>query len=135
MAPWTFSVKFPCDTQFTFGSFMFVVRKDGNLELLTWGPAPECLTQIYGQPPYLPMSSSTSGGARTGLNPYAGLYHHAIVTTQGILIKAPIFQPSARTLSYYSSVVSPDQDSTDDYPEIGESTAGVLPMRVTLSSW
>jgi hypothetical protein len=35
MAPWTFNVKHPYDTQFTFGSLMFAAEEDGNLELLT----------------------------------------------------------------------------------------------------
>jgi hypothetical protein len=35
MAPWTFSVKFPYDTQFIFGLLMFATGEDGNLELLT----------------------------------------------------------------------------------------------------
>jgi hypothetical protein len=41
MAPWTFNIKFTYATQFTFGSLMFVVGEDGNLELLTQGPAPK----------------------------------------------------------------------------------------------
>jgi hypothetical protein len=32
---------------------MFATGKDGNLELLTRGPAQERLAPIYGQPPYL----------------------------------------------------------------------------------
>jgi hypothetical protein len=48
MAPWTFNIKFPYDTQFTFGSLMFAAGKDGNHELLTRGPAPERLAPIYG---------------------------------------------------------------------------------------
>jgi hypothetical protein len=53
MAPWTFNIKLPYDTEFTFGSLMFTAREDGNLELLTRGPAPKHLASVYGQVPYL----------------------------------------------------------------------------------
>jgi hypothetical protein len=122
MTPWTFNIKFSYNTQFTFGSLMFAAGKDGNLELLTRCLAPECLTPVYGQPPYLPTSTSISGGAHSGLNPSAGPYHRTAKTTQGILTRAPIFQPFIVTSSSSTSAVSPNQDSTDDYPEIGEST-------------
>jgi hypothetical protein len=56
------------------------------------------------------------------MNPYAGLYHRTAKTTQGISIRAPIFQPSAGTSSSSTSAASPDQDTTDDYLEIGGST-------------
>jgi hypothetical protein len=39
---------------------------------------------------------------------------------------ASILQPSAGASSSSSSTVSPDQDSTDDYPEIRGSTCGDL---------
>jgi hypothetical protein len=41
MAPWTFSIKFPYNTQIIFGSLLFVVGEGGNLELLIQGPAPK----------------------------------------------------------------------------------------------
>jgi hypothetical protein len=80
LTPWTFSVKFPYDTQFTFGSLIFTVGEDENLKLLTQGPAPKLLAPVYGQAPYLLASSSTSGSTCLGLNPYAGPYHHAAKT-------------------------------------------------------
>jgi hypothetical protein len=116
MAPWTFSIKFSYGTQFTFGSLMFSAREDGNLELLTRGPPPKHLASVYGQAPYLLASSSTPSGVCSGLNPYAGSYHRAAKTKQGIPIGAPIFQPSTGTSSSSTSVTSLDQDSTDDYP-------------------
>jgi hypothetical protein len=122
MAPWTFNVKFPYDTQFTFESLMFAAGEDGNLELLTHGPPPKHPTSYYGHAPYLSASSSTSGGACSSLNPYAGPYHHAAKTTQGLLIGAHIFQPSVGTSSSSASRASPEHDSTDDYPEIEGST-------------
>jgi hypothetical protein len=51
MAPWTFNVMFPYDTQFTFGALMFAAGEDRNLKLLTLGPAPERFTPVYGQAP------------------------------------------------------------------------------------
>jgi hypothetical protein len=118
---------------------MFTAEEDENLELLTQGPAPKCLASVYGQAPYLPTSSSTSGSACSGLNPYAGPYHRVAKTAQGILIGAPIFRPSARTSSFSSSAASPGQESTDDYPEIGGSTCwnsaveGCLTIMVALA--
>jgi hypothetical protein len=41
---------------------------------------------VYGQAPYLSASSSILGGACSSLNPYAGSYHRATKTTQGIPI-------------------------------------------------
>jgi hypothetical protein len=81
MTPCTFNVKFPYGTQFIFGSFMFATGEDENLKLLTRGPPPKHLALVYGQAPYLLASTSTSGGACSGLNPYAGLYHRATKTT------------------------------------------------------
>jgi hypothetical protein len=102
---------------------IFAVREDENLELLTQGPAPKRLAPVYANAPYLLVNSSTSGGAYSGLNPYARTYHRVAKMTQGILIRAPIFQPSARASSSSTSTASPlDQDSIDDYPEIGGST-------------
>jgi hypothetical protein len=40
MAPWTFNIKFPYNTQIIFGSLMFVVGEGENLELLIRGPVP-----------------------------------------------------------------------------------------------
>jgi hypothetical protein len=122
LAPWTFSGKFPYDTQFTFGSLMFDTGEDGNLELLTQGPSPKHPAPVYGQALYLPASSSTSGGACSDLNPYEGSYHGAAKTTQGLPIGAHMFQSSIGTMGSSASEVSPDHDSTDDYPEIGGST-------------
>jgi hypothetical protein len=81
MAPWTFNIKFPYDTQFIFGSLMFAVGDDGNLELLTQGPAPRHFTLVYGISPYYPTNPSTSGGACSGLNPHAGLYYLSAMTS------------------------------------------------------
>jgi hypothetical protein len=122
MAPWNFDIKFLYDTWFTFGSLMFAVGEDGSLGLLTQGLTPKRLAPVYGQAPYLLANSSTLGGFCSDLNRYVEPYHCAAKTTQGIPIRAPIFQPSVGTSSSSTSAASPDQDSTNDYPEIGGST-------------
>jgi hypothetical protein len=66
MAPWSFDVKFPLSTQFTFRSLTFVAGEDGGLKMLPPGTAPE-------HPALAP--SSRSGGTCSGSNPFAGLYY------------------------------------------------------------
>jgi hypothetical protein len=122
MAPWTFSIKFLYDTQFIFGSFMLVVGVDGNLKLLTQGPAPKQFALVYGQAPYLPGSSSTSGGACIGLNPFARSYHPIAKAAQELQIRTSIFQPLTETSSSSTSRASLDRNSVDDYPKIRGST-------------
>jgi hypothetical protein len=41
MAPWTFDVKFPRGTEFTFGSLTFAVGENGDLRMLPLGEATE----------------------------------------------------------------------------------------------
>jgi hypothetical protein len=43
MTPWTFNVKLPHGTEFTFESLMFAVGEDGDLKMLPPGPALEHL--------------------------------------------------------------------------------------------
>jgi hypothetical protein len=118
MVPWTFSVKFPYDTQFLFGSLIFDVGEDGNLELLTKGPTLSHRGPVYGIAPYYPADPSTSSGACSGMNLRAWLYYLSAMTSQGRLIGTSIFHPSVGTSSCSSSGASPDRDSTKDYPEI-----------------
>jgi hypothetical protein len=122
MTPWTFNVKFRYDTQFTFGPLTFATGEDGNLKLLTPWPAPEHLTSVYGQAPYLPAISSTSDGAFSSLNPSTRPYHRTSKMVQGIPIGASILQSLSGASSSSSSLASLDQDSADDYPEIEGST-------------
>jgi hypothetical protein len=37
MTPWTFDMKFPLGTQFSFGSLTFAVGEDGDLKMLPQG--------------------------------------------------------------------------------------------------
>jgi hypothetical protein len=39
IAPWVYDEKLPVDKKFLFGTLMFTVREDRNLELLAWGLA------------------------------------------------------------------------------------------------
>jgi hypothetical protein len=100
MAPWTFIIKFTYDIQFIFRSLMFATGEDENLELLTQGPAPRHLAPVYRVSPYYPADPSTSGGACSGLNPHAGSYYLFAKTSSGATL---------------------DQESIEDYPEIGGS--------------
>jgi hypothetical protein len=116
MAPWTFDVKFPRDTQLTFGSLTFVVGENGNLT------APEHLTSIHGQDMCHSTTSSTSDSACRGLDSCAGLYIRTAKLIRGIQVMTSILRPSIGAVSSSSSVVSPDQDSSDNHPEIRIST-------------
>jgi hypothetical protein len=77
MAPWTFDMKFPLGTQFTFGSLTFAVGEDRDLKMLPTGLASE-------HP--IPASSSTSGNTCSGLDSFAVLYIRTAKLIQGIPI-------------------------------------------------
>jgi hypothetical protein len=62
------------------------------------------------------MTSYTSGDAFSRLDPFVRLYIHTAKIIQGI----PIVASTLRRLVGASSL-SPDQDSSDDYFEIGVS--------------
>jgi hypothetical protein len=82
---------------------MFIAGKDGNLELLTQGPALKHHALVYGQAPYLPTDPSISGGVCSGLNPYTWLYYCSVTTSRGLLIWKTILQSSAGVSSSSSS--------------------------------
>jgi hypothetical protein len=63
MAPWTFDVKFPLGTEFTFGSLTFAAGKDRDLRMLPPGEAAEHIA---------PSSASTETQAESDL--FDGLY-------------------------------------------------------------
>jgi hypothetical protein len=77
MAPWTFNVKFPRDTQLAFGSLTFAAEEDENLKMLPPGPAPECLALA---------SSSASGSSCSSSDPCTEIYICTTKIVQGILI-------------------------------------------------
>jgi hypothetical protein len=119
MAHWTFSIKFPYNTQFIFGSMMFTTVEDENLELLTRDPTPKHLASVYGRAPYFLTDTSTSGGACSDLNPYTGPYYRSTKTSRGLLIWKTILQPSAGASSSSSLGETPNRDSIEDYTAIG----------------
>jgi hypothetical protein len=103
---------------------MFAAGEDGTLELLARGPAPSQHKPVYGETPYYPVdpsASSTSNGACSSLNPYAGSYYFFAMTSQGYPIETPIIQPSVGTLSSTSSEAFAHRDSVEYYPEIKSS--------------
>jgi hypothetical protein len=115
MAPWSFNVKFPRGTQFTFGSLMFITGEDGDLKMLPRGRTPEHPT---------PAPSSTSGGTCSGSDHFAGLYIRTAKLIRGILIVTSTLRPFIGVSSSSSSASSPDRDSCSDYPKIRASTCG-----------
>jgi hypothetical protein len=121
MAPWTFKVKFPYDTQFLFKSLMFTTREGRTLELLTRDPVPSHHKPIYEEATYYPADPSAfsaSNGVCSGLNPCVEPYYLSTMTSQGYPIGMPIIQPQAGTLGLTSSVVSTNRDSIEDYHQM-----------------
>jgi hypothetical protein len=114
---------------------MFAIGEDENLELLTEGPAPKRLAPVYGQALYLPASSSTSGGACLGLNPYIGPYHRTTKTIQGSLIghlsSSHRLEHRAPPQQQRPLVKTPPMITL----KLREAPAGTPPMRATSSSW
>jgi hypothetical protein len=92
--------------------------------MLSQRPAPECRASVDGQAPWSLTTSSTSGGACSDLDPFAGLYIRTVKIIRGILIVTSTLQPLAGASSLSSSATSSDPDSFDDYPEIGISACG-----------
>jgi hypothetical protein len=110
MTPWTFDMKFPLDTQFTFRSLTFDVGEDGDLKMLPTGSTPEHPT---------PAPQSTSDSTCSGLDPFAGLYIRTAKLIWGILIMTSTLRPFTGAPSSSSSTSSPNRDSSNDYLEIG----------------
>jgi hypothetical protein len=74
MITWTFDIKFPLSTEFTFGSLTFAVGEDEDLKILPPGSALEHLT---------PAPSSTSGSTCSGLDPFCRVIHSYHQTRSG----------------------------------------------------
>jgi hypothetical protein len=113
MAPWTFNVKFPSGTEFTFRSLTFAAGEDGDLRMLPPGEATEHTA---------PSSASSETLADSDL--FDGSYIHMVKLVRGIPVVPTILRPCTGASSSFSSALSSDQGSSEDYPEIGVSTCG-----------
>jgi hypothetical protein len=113
MAPWTFNVKFPRSTEFTFRSLTFAAGEDGDLRMLPPGEATEHTA---------PSSASSETQADSDL--FDGSYIHMVILVRGIPVVTTILRPCTGASSSFSSALSSDQGSSEDYPEIGVSTCG-----------
>jgi hypothetical protein len=116
MSPWTFNMKFPLNTRFTFGSLTFVAGEDGDLKMLSLRPAPEHPA---------PAPSSTSDSTCSDLDLFAGLYIRTTKLVQGMPIMTSTLRTSTRASRSSSSASSPSRDSSDEYPEIGANACGI----------
>jgi hypothetical protein len=115
MAPWTFDIKFPLGTQFTFGSLTFAVGEDGDIKMLPPGPAAEHPT---------PAPSSMSDSTCSGSDPFVGLYIHTAKLIRGILIVTSTLWTFIRAPSLSSLESYPSRDSSDEYLEVGANAYG-----------
>jgi hypothetical protein len=113
MTPWTFDVKFPRGTKFTFGSLTFAAGEDGDLRMLPSGEATEHTA---------PSSASSETQADSDL--FDGSYIRTVKLVRRIPVVTTILRPCAGASSSSSSTLSSDQGSSEDYPEIGVSTCG-----------
>jgi hypothetical protein len=82
MAPWTFDIKFPRGTEFTFGSLTFVAGEDGDLRMLPPGEATEHIT---------PSSASSETQAESDL--FDGPYIRTFKLIRGIPVVTTILRP------------------------------------------
>jgi hypothetical protein len=113
IAPWTFDVKFPLGTKFTFGSLTFAAGEDGDLQMLPPGDATEHTAPSY-----------ASSGTQADSNFFDGLYIRTAKLVREIPVVTTILWPCAGASSSSSLALSSDQGSSEDYPEIGVSTCG-----------
>jgi hypothetical protein len=110
MAPWTFDVKFPRGTEFTFGSLTLAAGEDGDLRMLPPGEATEHTA---------PSSASSETQADSDL--FDGLYIRTVKLVRGIPVVTTILRQCAGASRSSSSALSSDQGSSEDYSEIGVS--------------
>jgi hypothetical protein len=113
MTPWTFDIKFPRGTEFTFGSLTFAAGEDGDLRML---PPDEATEHIA------PSSASSETQAESDL--FDGSYIHTVKLVRGIPVVTTILRPCVGASSSSSSALSSDQGSSEDYPEIGVNNCG-----------
>jgi hypothetical protein len=79
MAPWTFDVKFPLGTKFTFRSLTFATGEDGDLRMLPPGEAVEHTAL-----------SSTSSETQADSDFFDGPYIRTVKLVQGIPVVTTI---------------------------------------------
>jgi hypothetical protein len=115
MASRMLDIKFPRDTQLTFGSLIFATGENGELKMLSPGPARGHLA---------PMSSSASGRSCVGLGRCPGSYIRTAKIIQAISVVASTLWPLVGASGSSTSTSTLDSDSVDDYPEIGASAYG-----------
>jgi hypothetical protein len=113
MAPWTFDIKFPRGTEFTFGSLTFAAGEDGDLWMLHPGEAVEHIA---------PSSASSETQAESDL--FDGPYICTVKLVRGIPVVTTILRPCAGASSSSSLALSSDQGSSEDYPKIRVSICG-----------
>jgi hypothetical protein len=89
MAPRTFDIKFPCGSEFTFGSLTFAAREDGDLKMLPPGPALEHLALA---------SSAATGRSCLGSDPCARSYIQTAKIIWGIPVVTSILQHQGQHL-------------------------------------
>jgi hypothetical protein len=113
MTPWTFDIKFPRGTEFTFGSLTFAAGEDGDLRMLPPGEATEHTAL-----------SSASSETQADSDFFDRPYIRTVRLVRGIPVVTTILRPCAGASSSSSSILSSDQGSSKDYPEIGVNTCG-----------
>jgi hypothetical protein len=113
MAPWTFDIKFPRDTEFTFESLTFAAGEDGDLRMLPPGEAAEHIA---------PSSASRETQVESDL--FDGPYIHTVKLVRGIPVVTTILRPCVGASSSSSSSLSSDQGSSEDYLEIRVNSCG-----------
>jgi hypothetical protein len=97
MAPWTFDVKFPRGTEFTFGSWTFATGEDGDLRMLPPGETTEHTA---------PSSASSETQADSDL--FDGPYIRMVKLVRGIPVVTTILRPCTGASSSSSSALSSD---------------------------
>jgi hypothetical protein len=102
MAPWTFNVKFPLGTKFTFGSLTFAVGEDGDLRMLPPGEVTEHTAP-----------SSASSDTQVDSDFFDGPYIRTVKLVRGIPVVTTILRPCAGASSSSSSALSSDQGSSE----------------------
>jgi hypothetical protein len=111
MAPWTFDIKFPHGTEFTFGSLTFAAGEDGDLRMLPPGEAVEHIAL-----------SSASSETQVESDLFDGPYIRTVKLIRGIPVMTSILRPCVGAASSSPSALSSDQGSSKNYPKIGVNT-------------